>query len=64
MTPTAWGFLMMGAFGLVLFLVVWVFDRPKTPKEPPSEGKGPFGDNNDAEMFTQTFAHHNAVSYL
>ena len=41
MTPTAWGFLMMGAFGLVLFLVFWVFDRPKTPKEPPAEGKGP-----------------------
>ena len=41
MTPTAWGFLMMGAFGLILFFVAWRFDRPKTPKAPPADGTPP-----------------------
>jgi hypothetical protein len=41
LTPVGWGFLMAGALGVIGIILVLIFDRPKTPKVPPTEGKGP-----------------------
>jgi hypothetical protein len=41
LTPLGWGFLMAGALALIGIILVLIFDRPKTPKTPPAEGKGP-----------------------
>jgi len=41
LTPVGWAFLMAGALALIGITLVLIFDRPKTPKAPHSEGKGP-----------------------
>ncbi len=41
LTPLGWGFLMAGAVALIGIILVLIFDRPKPPKVPPAEGKGP-----------------------
>jgi hypothetical protein len=41
LTPVGWGFLMAGALGVIGIILVLIFDRPKAPKPPSSEGKGP-----------------------
>ena len=31
----------MAVLGVIGIILVLIFDRPKTPKSPPAEGKGP-----------------------
>jgi len=41
LTPSGWGFLFMAVLGVIGIILVLLFDRPKAPKTPPAEGKGP-----------------------
>jgi len=39
LTPTGWGFLFMTVLGVIGIILVLLFDKPKAPKTPPSEGE-------------------------
>ena len=41
LTPTGWGFLFMTVLGVIGIILVLLFDKPKAPKDPTAEGKGP-----------------------
>ena len=41
LTPSGWGFLFMAVLGVIGIILVLLFDRPKAPKVPPAEEKGP-----------------------
>ncbi len=40
LTPVAIAFLMAGGLALIGIILVLIFDRPKRPKQTPTEGQG------------------------